>query len=366
MRRTDALIVGGGPAGCAVAIALAKTGVRPLLIERHTAPQQIVCGGFLGHDAITELAALGIDTAALGARPIQRVRLCVGTRIAESALPFAAAGLSRVTLDAALRARAVESGAIVEIGRAARALDPGDGRHGVIRLDDGATMGADAIFLATGKHDLRGAARPRDALGADPAVGLRTRLAPTPALAAALTGVIELHAFDRGYAGLLLQDDGSANLCLSVARSRLLESGGNPTALTAALIAESPHLARRLAAAAAIADWQAVSNIPYNWCASGLNETLYRVGDQAAVIASLAGDGIAIAIASGRAAAAAWRAGETPARHASAFATRARRPLAIAGAIRSLAEHRHRTLLVRAAALPGVMAIAVRLTRISH
>lgn len=366
MRRTNALIVGGGPAGCAVAITLAEAGVSPLLIERHASPQQIVCGGFLGHDAIAGLAALGIPIAALGARPIHRVRFCVGGRIAESALPFAAAGLSRVTLDAALRARAIACGAIIETGRAARAFGAGDGRHGVIRLDYGETITADAIFLATGKHDLRGAARPREALGADPAIGLRTRLTPTPALTAALDGMIELHAFDRGYAGLLMQEDGTANLCLSVARSRLLESGGNPTTLLETLTTDSPHLAHRLAAAAAIADWQAISNIPYGWCDSGLNTTLYRVGDQAAVIASLAGDGIAIAIASGRAAAAAWAAGQPPIHHARAFAARARRPLAIAGAIRSLAEHRHRGLLVRAAALPGVMALAARLTRISH
>ena len=366
MRRTDALIVGGGPAGCAVAITLAEAGVSPLLIERHTTPQQIVCGGFLGHDAITGLAALGIPINALGARPIHRVRFCVGARIAESALPFPAAGLSRTTLDTALRARAVACGAIIETGRAARAFDSGDCPHGVIRLDNGDVLTADAIFLATGKHDLRGAPRPRDALGDDPAIGLRTRLTPTPALAAALNGVIELHAFDRGYAGLLVQDDGTANLCLSVARSRLLESAGNPTILLETLAAGSPHLAHRLAAASALADWQAIAGIPYNWCDSGLNQTLYRVGDQTAVIASLAGDGIAIAIASGRAAATSWLAGYPPARHATTFAARARRPLAVAGAIRSLAEHRHRGLLARAAALPGLMALAARLTRINH
>lgn len=366
MRRTDALIVGGGPAGCAVAITLAQAGVSPLVIERHAIPQQIVCGGFLGHDAIAGLAALGIPIDALGAQPIRRVRFCVGPRIAEARLPFAAAGLSRTTLDAALRARAIAYGAIVETGRTARAFEDHGSRHGIIRLADGDVFTADAIFLATGKHDLRGAARPRDALGNDPAIGLRTRLIPTPALTKALDGIIELHAFDRGYAGLLLQEDGYANLCLSVARSRLLESGGNPTGLLAALVAESPHLAHHIAAASNIADWQAIAGIPYNWCDSGLSQTLYRVGDQTAVIASLAGDGIAIAIASGRAAATAWLTGIPPAQHGHAFAARARRPLAVAGLIRSIVEHGHRGLLARAATLPGLMAFAARLTRISH
>ena len=54
-------------------------------------------------------------------------------------------------------------------GRTARALDG----H-CVRLDDGSEMAADAIFLATGKHELRGAVRPvgNRALS----VGLRTAI----------------------------------------------------------------------------------------------------------------------------------------------------------------------------------------------
>ena len=58
--------------------------------------------------------------------------------------------------------------------------------------------------------------------------GLRTALAPWPRLERALDGVIELHLFDGGYAGLLLQEDGSANLCLSAARRRLKAAGQWP------------------------------------------------------------------------------------------------------------------------------------------
>ncbi|WP_380873074.1 hypothetical protein ACFB49_39250 [Sphingomonas sp. DBB INV C78] len=360
MRRTDTLIVGGGPAGSAVAITLAEAGHHPLLIERHETPQQIVCGGFLAGDALAALARLGVDANALGARPIHRLRFIAGARIAEAALPFPAAGLSRPTLDTALRARSAAAGAIVETGHAVRAIN-GD----TVRLDNGEDISAPAIFLATGKHDLRGAARPREAMGADPAVGLRTRLALTPALAAELDGVIELHLFDRGYAGLLLQEDGTANLCLSVARSRLA-AAADPTALLTEIAKESPTLTAHLDQAGSIESWQAISNIPYGWRLSSLNQSLYRVGDQAAVIASLAGDGIAIALTSGHAAAAAFLAGHDPSHHARAFGRRAQRPLAVAGAIRHLAEHRHRDLLVRAAGVPGLIALAARLTRIDR
>ena len=55
MRRTAALIVGGGPAGASAAIALARGGAKPVVIERSPGERDLVCGGFLGWDAIAAL-----------------------------------------------------------------------------------------------------------------------------------------------------------------------------------------------------------------------------------------------------------------------------------------------------------------------
>ena len=155
MRRTPALIVGGGPAGSAAAIMLARAGAAPELIERTSGPRDVVCGGFLGWDALAALGHLGLDPWMLGARPIERLRLASARRTIEVRLPFGAAGLSRRTLDEALLAAAAEAGAEVRRGAAVRAVE--DGRR--VRLDSGEEIEADALFLATGKHELRGLAR---------------------------------------------------------------------------------------------------------------------------------------------------------------------------------------------------------------
>jgi flavin-dependent dehydrogenase len=359
VRRAAALIVGGGPAGAAAAIRLAAAGRAPLLIERSEGPRDVVCGGFLGWDALAALGRLGLDASALGARPIARLRLVAGGRQVETALPKAAAGLSRRTLDEALLRKAGAGGAEILRGRSAKA---GDCDRLSIRLDDGQEMEAEALFLATGKHELRGMARPRDTSG-DP-VGLRTALAGSPALQRALEGVIELHLFDGGYAGLLLQEDGSANLCLSVARRRLKRAGGIEE-LVAELAAELPTLRARLAEGQA-GEWSAVSGVPYGWRATSTERGVYRIGDQGAVIASLAGDGIAIALESGMAAAEALVAARSAESYQTSFAGRAARPLAVAERLRWAAERR----LPRAALMtvmkwaPGLAPLAARLTRI--
>lgn len=349
-RRVPVLIVGGGPAGAAAAIRLAQGGVHAELIERQAGPRDVVCGGFVGWDALAVLARIGVDARTLGARPITRLRLVTARRTVETALPQAAAGLSRRCLDEALLERAIAIGATVRRGVAARG---GEGR--TIRLDGDEAIEAETLFLATGKYEVRGLARPVPERRGEGAVGLRTSFVPARATGRALDGLIELHPFDGGYAGLLLQEDGSANLCLSVAAARLRDAGGRE-ALLAQLAAEAPRFGDRLAEAGGA--WISVSNVPYGWRAQATGEGLYRVGDQAAVIASLAGDGIAIALTSGTAAAEAYLAGQGAPAFQASFAARSRRPLRLAEGLRWAAERSGPRRL-----LTGLAGLSPRLTR---
>jgi len=323
----------------------------PVVIDRSLGERDLVCGGFLGWDAIAALKKLGLDPAVLGARPIRRLRLVSGRKVVESDLPQAAAGLSRRRLDATLLRMAEEAGAAVLRGRTARALE-GD----CIRLDDGTEMAAEALFLATGKHELRGAVRPvgRRALSA----GLRAAIPAPPDL----NGVIELHLYNGGYAGLLVQEDGAANLCLSVAQARM---AGGRAALLAELMREAPALAERLGGTLP-ADWEAIAGVPYGWRARTTAPGLFRLGDQAAVIASLAGDGIAVALTSGAAAAHACLHDDDGAvAYQRGFAAQAKRPVAIAETLRHMAEAPlRRKAMVGLAGMPGLAKLAARLTRI--
>jgi flavin-dependent dehydrogenase len=299
------LVVGGGPAGAALATLLARAGRQTVLIEREARAHDKVCGEFISGEAAAYLRDLGLDLPALGAAAIDKVRLAARGAPAEAALPFPAFSLSRRRLDEALLALAAE--ADVEVRRGVKA-------KGLVRsaagwranLEGGEEIEATAAFLATGKHDLKGLRRPKGLHGG--LVGFKMHFRPAPSQAEAIAGAVELHLFPGGYAGLEPIEDGLVNLCL-VADRKIVAKGAFPVLLRS-IRAACPVLDRRLAGAQPL--WPrplAISAIPYGHVAKS-DDGLWRLGDQAAVIPSFAGDGLGIALHSAHAAAAAYLAGE--------------------------------------------------------
>lgn len=339
---------------------LARSGLSPMVLERHLEPHDALCGGFLSWSTAGRLRFLGVDPEMLGAHSVDCVRLFAGRQHAESRLPKRCWSLSRRVLDAALLTRAEAEGVRVE--RGVKVVNLAENRA---ELADGSSIEADALVLATGKHDLRGAGR--DPGARDPALGLRWRLAPTERLSGMARGTVELHLFAGGYAGLALQEDGAANLCMAVKRSLLTSAGGDPLHLLERLAADNPALTKRIEAAGSDpGPAQAVANVPYGWIAACPAQRAMRIGDQAAVIPSLAGEGMAIALASGVAAGQAILTGLDAARFQRRLARRVQFPVMVAGAISGGAAHAlGAAAMVGAVRLvPALSGIAARLSRV--
>lgn len=352
-------IVGGGPAGCAAAIRLVQAGERPLLIERRLDGADALCGGFLSWRTLDRLSVLGISREELGGHPVTALRLIAGERVRSVSLPAPAMGLSRRRLDGLMMERARGLGASV-IHAAASFAD------GHLRLDGGEPVDAGCLFLATGKHDLRGLPRSREAAGADPMMGLRVRVEPSAVLRRTLDGHIEMHLFPGGYAGVVLQEDGTANICMAVRKSRLTAVQGKPLSLLEELAARYPHLADRLADMPPQPAFDAVGHVPYGWREKTGAQGIFRLGDQAGVIPSLAGEGIGIALASADEAVRFWRSGGAamaPA-YQRFLCARLRRPLAVAGAVAKLGEGRRAGLLAALAGVPGAATVVAGMTRV--
>lgn len=298
---------------------LARGGAKPLILERAHETGDALCGGFISWRTLATLERLGLTDDDLRGHPVHHLHLFTPRHSAKAPLPKAAIGLSRRRLDTLLLARAQQEGAALERGVTIREI----GGSGEVRTADGAAITADSLFLATGKYDVRGAIRPRSS---DITLGLRLILPPHPQMAALISNAIELHLFPGGYCGVMINERGEGNLCMAVRKSRLTAAGGDVSALIAQLGHENPVLGERIGfAGTAPAD--AISAIPYGWIARQSEVGLFRLGDQAAVIPSLAGEGNGIALASGIAAAQAWAKGQSASAYQASFAKAAAHPV---------------------------------------
>ncbi len=297
----DALVIGGGIAGGAVAAHLARSGREVILIERKPGPHDKVCGEFISGEAVHYLHGLGIDLAALGAVPIATVNVRTSRAMVGCSLPFPAVSISRRALDEAILLQASVGGADVRCGRTVRSLHRIDERW-IAELDDGSSVAAGDAFLATGKHDLRGWKRPSGIQNDLIAFKLHWRI--VAAQISALESYVELFLFPGGYAGIELVENGILNLCLVIRSSHFARLGSRWDALLSMLRANFLRLHDVLAGAEACWDRPlAIASIPYGFVQSR-GDGPWRLGDQAAVIPSFSGDGIAIALHS------AWMAAE--------------------------------------------------------
>ncbi|WP_122468940.1 NAD(P)/FAD-dependent oxidoreductase [Brevundimonas lutea] len=295
-------VVGGGLAGASAAVRLATAGRAVVLFERTTGPHDKVCGEFLSFEAIEALREIGLEPRALGAVPIDRVTVCVGGRRTTSTLPFEALSLSRRVLDEALLELAERSGVEVRRGKRVRALAPCAQGWALALAAGAGTLTASDVFLATGKHEVRGYGRPPG--GHDDLIGFKLHLAPPASLRDAVAGEVSLHLFDGGYAGLEPIEGDLANLCLVVRKARFAALGLSWPRLVESLARTCPFLAPVLGSSkAGTAKPLAIAAIPYGHVQSAAEPGLWRLGDQAAVIPSFAGEGMAIALHSGRLAA---------------------------------------------------------------
>jgi flavin-dependent dehydrogenase len=101
----DLIVIGGGPAGTSVAITGVRNGARVLLLERGRFPRQKVCGEFVSAESLSLLAdLLATQNARLlsDAIRIPCVRLFLDGRVLQAAVNPPAASISRMELDQAL------------------------------------------------------------------------------------------------------------------------------------------------------------------------------------------------------------------------------------------------------------------------
>jgi flavin-dependent dehydrogenase len=357
----DAIAVGGGLAGAAFALELARSGKRVAVIERASGPALKVCGDFLSGEAQELLAHLGLDLAALGATEITRLRLVNGERRATGELPFVARGLSRLRLDEALLMRAQAAGAELIRGEAVTAVEPVDG---MVRVRvGGKSYEGRAAALATGKHNLRGFPR-----SSGTQTAMKITFQPTPANFAALDGIVQLVSYRGGYIGACNVEDGAVTICWLREERDMQALGSDWRAHLDDIAGQSSALGDLLSGARFLSPRPAaVSAIPYGYVRREvIAANLFPLGDQLCVIPSFTGDGTSLALSSGLAAASAVLGGEAAGKFQRDFLARIRAQFLWARAVETTFRYAPaRVFGVGAISLvPGLVGLITNLTRV--
>ena len=300
MEQWEAVVIGGGLAGGAVSIELAKAGKRVLLIEKESRAHDKICGEFISIEAQNMLSQMGIDLNALNAERITHVRIASGNNEVVTHLPFCGMSLSRRALDEALLIKAEHEGVTIRRGVTATGLTRAK-EEWIVHCNQDKDIYAGAVFLSTGKHDLRGFSRKPGI--ENNLIGFKMHFYPILEQRQQLSQHVELILFNEGYVGLELVENGIMNICLVVSKSRFASLDKSWGTLLRTIANESPLLHQRIKGAQPL--WPkplAIFGIPYGLVYEDLESepNMYRLGDQMAVIPSFCGDGMAIALTTAR------------------------------------------------------------------
>lgn len=121
---TDVLIVGGGPAGLAAAIALRKKGIDCVVVEALSPAIDKACGEGLMPDALISLAKLGIEITERDGYPFRGIRFANSIHRVNADFPQGPGiGVRRTHLHRRLAEHAHEAGADVRWGTRVKLVD---------------------------------------------------------------------------------------------------------------------------------------------------------------------------------------------------------------------------------------------------
>jgi len=273
---------------------LARAGSNVTLIEQHRFPRDKVCGECLSALGIEVLTRLGLHDAIAALWPVELTRAAIIATDGSEAvftLPRPMWGLSRGALDVALLRAAAAAGAkILQPARCEGLVEqPLSLRIRDLTSNRVATVEPNVVLLADG----------RAAFGVDhpPPTGDLGVKAHFTNVADTDAHRIALFALAGHYVGLAPIESNRWNLAMSVPAAKVKAHGGDLDALFATILGENVALAARLRGATRVGDWLA-SPLPRFGVRRRWPANVIPLGNAAAAIEPIGGEGMGLAVAS--------------------------------------------------------------------
>ncbi len=304
MNEYDALIIGGGLSGSALANWLARKNWNVALIEKDRFPRDKLCGEFLSPEAQDFLIELGVmdKLKQQGISYIKQARFThpSGKEIRFD-LPGIGLGVKRSLLDATLFASAQKAGAhALEGVRIDRLETSNQSITAKAKIDSTIQRWKAPLAIACyGRRTALDAKLNRPYLQKKHNfVGFKRHLQLTNQ-DNRLNNTVEIHTFSGGYCGCCFVDQNTVNVCMLIHQNCIQQiTPFSWERLVEWLKQQNPCLKERMLSLQPLASpMLSVGQVPFAYKEKCIERVLF-CGDSAGMISPLCGDGQAMALAS--------------------------------------------------------------------
>jgi flavin-dependent dehydrogenase len=291
--------IGGGLAGLTAAIHLAKSGYRILLFEKETYPFHKVCGEYISMESWDYLLSLGVPLQELQLPRIHQLLVSAPSGLTlEQDLPLGGFGISRYLLDDTLMQLAKNIG--VKILNPAKVDSVEfDGEQFTINSSAG-TYTSTCCCGSYGKRSNldRKWNRPFILKKPNPLnhfIGVKYHIAGNFS-----TEQIALHNFSDGYCGLSKIEGDRYCLCYLTTAENLKRCGNSIATMETEILSQNPYLKKIIGERKSFYEQPiTISQVSFNRKSQVENHVL-MLGDAAGLITPLCGNGMSMAMHSGK------------------------------------------------------------------
>ncbi|MCE7057884.1 NAD(P)/FAD-dependent oxidoreductase [Algoriphagus sp. AGSA1] len=294
------VVIGGGLAGLVSAYLLAKNGQQVLLVEKKHFPFHRVCGEYLSNEVLVFLKKEGLLPIHQDFPQISRF-LFSDTSGKEVKVPLSLGGfgISRYVLDEYIYREVLKVGGEVKTGIQVESVSfNGQERQFTVRLVGGEEFIGDYVIGAFGKRSKLDKVLKRAFIDKrSPYIGVKYHIKSD-----FIRDTVGLYNFKGGYCGINAIEDGKSNLCYLGNRDHLREYGSIP-AMEREILWKNAGLKRLFSDSEFLFEKPEVINEINFEPKAPIENHILMAGDSAGLITPLCGNGMAMAIHSGKLAA---------------------------------------------------------------